>query len=115
MYWLGKSQGTTATAARKATSARPDTRPGSAFTTAARRPLRSEIHQAELALAPLDDHDVALGEPPVLLGREGEDAAHAPVLLDELLEAGADLAALPAVGSGDGLRDHADAVPGLAA
>src|SRR5690242_3359101 len=111
-YWFGRSHGTAATAPRKIRSARPETRPGSRRT---RSTALLEIHQAELALAPLDHDHVALGEAPVALSREGEDAAHAPVLPHVLLEAGPDLAALAAARAGDGLRHHADAVPRLAA
>src|SRR6185503_9583394 len=111
-YWFGSSHGTAATAARNARSARPETRPGSRRTSST---ALLEIHQTELALAPLDHDHVALGEAPVPLGREGEDAAHALVLADVLLEAGPDLAALAAVRAGDGLGHHADAVPRLAA
>ena len=99
-YWLGRSQGTTATAARKARerpAGHPAGQPRSTTSTNAAPP---RIDQAELALAPLDDHDIALGEPPVLLRREREDAAHPLVLLDGLLEAGADLAALTAAPCG---------------
>src|SRR5258705_3513510 len=112
-HGLGRSPGPTATTTRKARSARPDTRPGSRSTTPMWGLL--EVHQAELPLAPLDDDHVALGEPPVLLRREGEDAAHALVLSDVLLETRADLPAIAAARAGDGLGDHADAIPGLAA
>src|SRR5262245_57992920 len=112
-YWFGSTHGVSATAARNPSSARPETRPGRRSSATTLSEL--QVDQAELALPPLDDHDVALGQPPVLLRREGEDAADALVLADVLFQPGADLAALRAVGARDGLGHHADAVPGLPA
>src|SRR5205807_556816 len=75
---------------------------------------RLELHEPELPLAPLDHGDVALGEAPVFLRRERQDAADALKLLDVRLEAGAD-PVLRVADAGHRERHHADAVPRLAA